>query len=69
MRTPVIAAAAVLSILIGAWHLVTATDGLSVTRLHIGSIPATVFRPAAIKAAPVVVIAHGFANTSDIADS
>jgi len=66
MRTPAIAAAAVLSILIGAWHLVIATDGLSVTRLHIGSIPATVFRPAEIKAAPVVVIAHGFAGSQQL---
>ena len=43
-----------------------AAAGLRVERLAIGEIPATVFRPASSGAAPVVVIAHGFAGSQQL---
>ncbi|MBK1658690.1 alpha/beta fold hydrolase [Paracraurococcus ruber] len=38
-------------------------QGLSVTQMPVGEIPATLYRPAAGGPAPVVVIAHGFAGS------
>lgn len=45
------------------WHLQGETAGLAITEDRAGGIPLTVFRPAAPGAAPVVVVAHGFAGS------
>ncbi len=58
--------AAIVAIAIGLWHLMSATAGLVVTRERVGTIPVTVFRPAAGDPAPVVVIAHGFAGSQQL---
>lgn len=48
------------------WQLSAATDGLAVETVAIGHIPATIYRPAHGEAAPVVVIAHGFAGSRQL---
>lgn len=63
------AAAAVLAILLLAFAiraLRATTDGLTVTRDTVGSIPITVYAPADGKPAPAVVIAHGFAGSQQL---
>lgn len=51
------------------WQLKGAEDGLAITPLHIGGVPATVHRPQGEGAAPVVVIAHGFAGSRQLMQS
>jgi dienelactone hydrolase len=41
-------------------------DGLSVSAARVGSIPVTIFRSHALEASPVVVIAHGFADSQQL---
>ncbi len=63
------AAAAVLALLMIAFAIHTlraTTDGLTVTRDTVGSIPITVYAPADGKRAPAVVIAHGFAGSQQL---
>lgn len=66
MRYLLVTLAALLAIGTGLWQLVRETDGLAVTHERAGSIPLTIFRPAADKPAPVVVIAHGFAGSQQL---
>ncbi len=58
---------AVLSI--GIWELEQARSGVDVQRTWVDTMPVTVFRPASVgsaEAAPVVVIAHGFAGSQQL---
>ena len=61
-----VALAAVLGVAIALWNLQAATDGLSIQADHAGTIPLTVFRPAAAGRAPIVVIGHGFAGSRQL---
>ena len=61
-----LALVALAAIIVGTWHLESATDGLSVTRASIGTTPATIFRLQGAASAPVVVIAHGFAGSQQL---
>jgi len=61
-----VAALALAGLATALWHLQAASDGLSIRADHAGSIPLTVFRPAAAGRAPVVVIAHGFAGSRQL---
>ncbi|CCD91258.1 conserved membrane hypothetical protein [Bradyrhizobium sp. ORS 375] len=47
----------------GLWRLEAARDGVSITQLQAGTTPMTVYRREGAAAAPVVVIAHGFAGS------
>ena len=60
------ALAALLAITAGLRTLESAPQGLSVTHASVGATPATVFRPASAAAAPVVVVAHGFAGSQQL---
>ena len=60
-----------LAIAAGSWQLEAASSGLVVTRQWLGTMPVTVFRPAAAagqpaKAAPVLLVAHGFAGSQQL---
>ena len=66
IRHLLVALAALVCIAIAVWHLQAATEGLSIQAAQAGSIPLTVFRPAAPGRAPVVVIAHGFAGSRQL---
>jgi pimeloyl-ACP methyl ester carboxylesterase len=48
------------------WHLHAASAGVVVRSVEIGATPATIYRPAAPPAGPVVVIAHGFAGSQQL---
>ena len=61
-----VAVAALAFIGVGLAHLQAATSGLSVIHRLVGTTPVTVFRPAGGGAAPVVVIAHGFAGSQQL---
>ena len=61
-----VALAALAAVAIAAWQLQSAERGLSVETAQAGTIPLTVFRPAAPGRAPVVVIAHGFAGSRQL---
>jgi hypothetical protein len=61
-----VAVLAVFAIGCGLWRLHAATDGLIVEHIRVGPIPVTMFRPATGPAAPVVVIAHGFAGSQQL---
>ena len=63
---PVLAMIAVMAIAGSLWNLRATTDGLSVESVDIGRIPATIYRAAGSKPAPVVVIAHGFAGSRQL---
>jgi len=71
--------AALLAVAIAVWQLEKASQGLSISRLQLGSTPVTVFRPSPATAAdsaaaaagvrqpaPVVLIAHGFAGSQQL---
>ena len=57
---------ALVAIAVGTWHLESATDGLTVSRVMAGTTPVTVFRLQGATPAPVVVIAHGFAGSQQL---
>ncbi len=61
-----IAVLALIAIAASVLQLHALSDGLLVTHDHAGSIPVTVFRQAGGEAAPVVVIAHGFAGSQQL---
>ncbi len=61
-----VAIAAAVAIGVALWHLESATDGLTVTRTHVGTTPVTVFAAAGGGRAPVVVIGHGFAGSQQL---
>ena len=71
MRQSIIVRGLVAMLAIGAIALAIsqlrgAAQGLSITRTTIGSTPVTLFQPATPAAAPVVVIAHGFAGSQQL---
>lgn len=62
-----VAALALLAIAVGVYALERRSDGVLVQTQRLGSTPVTVFRPAAGgSAAPVVLIAHGFAGSQQL---
>ena len=63
---PIVAVVAVLAIGIGLWELQSASSGLGIVRVWVGSVPVTVFRREGGGPAPVVVIAHGFAGSQQL---
>ena len=62
----VVAMVALAAILVGAWRLEGATDGLLVQHGRAGTVPITTFAPQAGGPAPVVVISHGFAGSQQL---
>lgn len=66
LRYGVVALAAILAISVALWRLRSASDGVEITRGEVGATPVTVFRPKVGPAAPVVVIAHGFAGSQQL---
>ena len=66
MRRLLLAILALGAISLALVKLVGATSGLSVTTTDIAGSPATIFRPADGKPAPVIVIAHGFAGSREL---
>lgn len=62
----VVAALAIGMIVFAVARLHGAAQGLTITRATVGATPVTVFRPATPAAAPVVVIAHGFAGSQQL---
>ncbi len=61
----------VLAIAAGVWQLESASSGLLISRQWLGRMPVTVFRLAApagqpAKAAPVLLVAHGFAGSQQL---
>jgi hypothetical protein len=66
MRYWFLAIAAGVAIVTALWQLGSSTDGLTIVRTQLGATPVTLFRPAAGKAAPAVVIAHGFAGSQQL---
>jgi dienelactone hydrolase len=66
MRHLAVAFAALLAVLTALWHLRAATDGLEVIQTRAGTLPVTIYRPAAGRPAPLVVIAHGFAGSQQL---
>lgn len=65
----IFAAIAVASIVVSLWHLQAAHEQVAIKSVNIGSIPATVYRPASGETTPVVVIAHGFAGSQQLMQS
>ncbi len=62
-----IALLALVAIAFSVFRLESAADGLDIRRERVGDMPATVFRPGgAPAAAPVVLIAHGFAGSQQL---
>jgi dienelactone hydrolase len=62
-----VALLAVAAIAIGVWQLERAADGLDIRTQTLGTTPVTVFAPAGLAtAAPVVLIAHGFAGSQQL---
>jgi pimeloyl-ACP methyl ester carboxylesterase len=61
-----VALAAVVAIAVGLKELRAAGDGLHVTRAEIDKTPVTIFQPATQAAAPVIIIAHGFAGSQQL---
>lgn len=57
---------ALAAIVLAVFQLQRGDDGLSVTTLDVGNTPATIFRPQSSAAAPVIVIAHGFAGSQQL---
>ncbi|MDO9707470.1 alpha/beta hydrolase family protein [Paracraurococcus lichenis] len=66
LADPAIALLAVAAILFGLLRLTAATEGLAVSPLRVGEVPAAVYRQAGGGPAPVVVIAHGFAGAQQM---
>ena len=57
---------AVIAILVGLFQIRDASEGLTVTHTTVGETPVTIFKPRSDGAAPVVVIAHGFAGSQQL---
>ena len=65
----IMAVLALLAIGIALWHLHAAQVGVNITPVSIDGTPATIYRPASVGPAPVVVIAHGFAGSQQLMQS
>lgn len=62
-----VALLAVAAIVVAVWQLERTGDGLDIRRQTLGGTPVTVFAPAGLAtAAPVVLIAHGFAGSQQL---
>jgi hypothetical protein len=61
-----VALLALAAIALGAWRLEAARDGLTIERIDLDGVPATVFAPPGAVQAPAVVIAHGFAGSQQL---
>ena len=62
-----VAVVALLAIAVGVARLESLSDGVTVKTQRLGATPVTVFRPASsAAAAPVVLIAHGFAGSQQL---
>ena len=62
-----VACLALMAIGAGVWRLEQSAHGLNINRQQVDSTPLTVFRPAnEARAAPVVLIAHGFAGSQQL---
>jgi hypothetical protein len=57
---------AIMAIVIALFQLRDSSNGLTITHIYVGETPVTVFRPASKTAAPVIVIAHGFAGSQQL---
>jgi len=66
LLNPILAILSVLAIAASLWHLHATTEGLDVRHIAIGDTPATVYRLAPARPAPVIVIAHGFAGSQQL---
>ncbi len=66
LLNPILAILSVLAIAASLWHLHATTQGLDIRHIAIGDTPATVYRLAPARPAPVVVIAHGFAGSQQL---
>ncbi|MCW6512699.1 alpha/beta hydrolase [Lichenifustis flavocetrariae] len=64
-----VTAVALIGIGLALFNLHAASVGIDVTAVDIGTIPATIFRPADPTRPPVVVIAHGFAGSQQLMQS
>ncbi|MGJ4929411.1 alpha/beta fold hydrolase [Bradyrhizobium sp. HKCCYLRH3095] len=53
----------------GIWQLEAARAGLTIATLQAGTTPITIYRRAGAAAAPVVVIAHGFAGSRQLMEA
>lgn len=64
----IVAVLALLAIGWSLWQLRAATRGISIRRVALGTTPMTIYRPAqpGAGAAPVVLIAHGFAGSQQL---
>jgi pimeloyl-ACP methyl ester carboxylesterase len=61
-----IALLALAAIALGAWRLEAARDGLTIERVDLDGVPATVFAAPGAGRRPAVVIAHGFAGSQQL---
>jgi pimeloyl-ACP methyl ester carboxylesterase len=68
LRLPhvLVAVAALIGIATALWQLRAGADGLVVTATSVNGIPVTVFRPAQVTKAPLVIITHGFAGSQQL---
>jgi pimeloyl-ACP methyl ester carboxylesterase len=64
-----IALLALAAIAVSLWNLRAATEGVDRSYATVGSTPVTVYRPTQGGAAPVVLIAHGFAGSQQLMQS
>jgi pimeloyl-ACP methyl ester carboxylesterase len=61
-----LAVAALMAIALALWQITSATTGLTVVHIRVGTIPVTVYHTRAPKRAPVVIISHGFAGSQQM---
>ena len=66
LLNPILALLAALAIGASLWHLHATTAGLEIQAITIGDTPATLYRSAPARPAPVIVIAHGFAGSQQL---
>jgi hypothetical protein len=66
LRSAATALVAIAAIAVGVWQLDGAAAGLAISHEWAGTIPVTIFAPTAPRAAPLVVIAHGFAGSQQL---
>ncbi len=62
----IVATVAILMITVAAWQMSGARAGLDIAKERVGTTPVTFYHPSGGAAAPVVVIAHGFAGSRQL---
>ena len=65
----VVAVMAATLIGVSLWHLKAAEEGVSITSMTVGGVPATIYRPQGGGTLPSVVLAHGFAGSQQLMNS